>query len=100
MKPLALALAAVVLSAATAALAAQVRESDIHIDSGVKKVESVAAGQDVKSEVQVHSVRVQEGAKTGVVSIQGKADKVTTQAGGQTVRATSTVGGVSVGKDH
>lgn len=92
--------AAFVLAAATLALAAQVRESDILIDSNVKKVVSTATGQDVKSDVQVHSVRVQEGAKTGTVTIQGKADKVTSQASGQTVRAISTVGGVNVGKDQ
>lgn len=83
--------------AGPAALAGQIRESDIVISSQVGKVRTEAEGRQVQSRALVHTVDVRKGSHTGDVQVTGKAGGVTTQVGGQNSSAASAVGGVSVG---
>lgn len=78
-------------------LAAQIRESDLTVSSQVGKVHTEAEGRKVESRTVVHSVDIRRETGTGEVHVSGKADQVTTQAGGQNANANSAVGGVSVG---
>lgn len=94
---LALCSGATLLSLCPAALAGQVRESDLAISSQVGKVRTEAEGQKTEARSIVHSVDIKRDAQTGDVNVSGKAGGVHTQAGGQNTNAASAVGGVNVG---
>ncbi|MBN2141157.1 MAG: hypothetical protein PHV85_10795 [Desulfovibrionaceae bacterium] len=97
LKTAVLPLAALAVAVSLCAQAATIRESDLIVQSRVKKVVVQSQGKNVKSEAKVHEIEVQEGSETGRVVVKGQAGEVFNTARGMNVQSSSTVGGVKVG---
>jgi hypothetical protein len=75
-----------------AALAGQIRASDLVVSSKVGKVSTSAEGDKANARSSVHTIDIRRGSHTGEVHVSGQAGRVTTQAGGQNTSADSAGG--------